>query len=129
MEVTPCIFCKGHGADVAITAKGVTGVRYDDCNLIYLSPRPSGSADDYIRDISRFKYQKIPRLQCIVDTAGRQIVRVAPIFKEALKAVLSLRKSLSYEMWRDFSPARMAVEAARCCQEEFGTVVTSAVVR
>jgi 2-polyprenyl-3-methyl-5-hydroxy-6-metoxy-1,4-benzoquinol methylase len=41
MEQMSCIFCGTPSRDVAITEKGFTGVRCNNCNLIYISPRPN----------------------------------------------------------------------------------------
>jgi 2-polyprenyl-3-methyl-5-hydroxy-6-metoxy-1,4-benzoquinol methylase len=40
MEDISCIFCGIPSRHVAITEHGFTGVKCDDCNLIYISPRP-----------------------------------------------------------------------------------------
>ena len=41
IEETQCIFCHSPSSDIAITENGFNGVRCAQCNLIYISPRPS----------------------------------------------------------------------------------------
>ena len=43
MNAISCIFCGQTSHDVAITEKGFTGLRCNDCALIYISPRPSAA--------------------------------------------------------------------------------------
>jgi SAM-dependent methyltransferase len=48
METVSCIFCGKASDQVAITENGYTGVRCDDCALIFLSPRPSAAEISHI---------------------------------------------------------------------------------
>jgi SAM-dependent methyltransferase len=43
MNDVACIFCGKHSDNIAITENGYNGLKCCDCNLIYISPRPTDS--------------------------------------------------------------------------------------
>jgi SAM-dependent methyltransferase len=43
MEEIPCIFCKKLSSHIVLTENGYNGLKCHNCNLIYISPRPSAS--------------------------------------------------------------------------------------
>src|SRR5438105_2703660 len=71
MEEIACIFCGARNHDVAIRENGFTGVKCQDCNLIYISPRPSASdvrklyCDEHavLYADAQFKFDKFNRME------------------------------------------------------------------
>ena len=48
MEEISCIFCEKNSRHVAITENGYNGLKCHNCNLIYISPRPSASETTHL---------------------------------------------------------------------------------
>jgi SAM-dependent methyltransferase len=71
MESINCIFCGVSSSHIAIREKGYTGLKCENCNIIYISPRPSA---DYITQIytdhhavqyadSQFHFERYKRME------------------------------------------------------------------